>query len=216
MEALQQSFQSFLNFFGVHTKTQECVVGNRFQGGTEVTINGSKKYAYNFPMGQLTVDIVFYNPTDETFLFIVRGGEPYKNRLAITGGFVEIAQGEEIDDAATREAREECGEFFDPKNMRQVLTVGNATRDPRGYTCTTVYVCNTNSFAKAVAGDDARNLQIVTKKDLVDYLNGDVDMLSATDPKSDLSNVHSRVDGRSAFAFDHEQILRTLMEKGVF
>lgn len=77
----------------------------------------------------LTVDIIIVYPDGDVVL-IKRANEPFKGSWAIPGGFVEI--GETVEQAASREAKEETG--LDVDLIRLVGVYSDPTRDPRGHT----------------------------------------------------------------------------------
>lgn len=204
------TLDSIYSFIMGKNKNMETSV-EKFQGGVCINIQTMMKnfkgFLYKFPMAQLTVDIIFYNTKSDSFLFIIRGAEPFKNCLAITGGFVDINKGESPYNAAVREGKEETGDFFDPKNITEVCTIGNNTRDPRGYTTTVVHFCETESFQKASAGDDARSVVYVSRYNLVRFLKKEVDYIKTIDPKTNYEYNYSN------FAFDHENIIKNVLEK---
>jgi len=190
------------NFIGKGIVT----IKEKYQGGWAVNDDGKEKFMYNFPMAQLTVDILYKDKSDN-LLFIVRGGEPYKDCLALPGGFVDIKNGEEPETAALREGKEECN--LDASSLSLITSIGNLKRDPRGYTHTSLYFAEVDSFVKAEAGDDARELRLVNMYDLEKHLKSYSFKLKAVNPKTNEESIYSRDDTTrgSVFAFDHEVLL---------
>ena len=66
-------------------------------------------YTYEYPHPSVTVDLVIFTiaNNDLQVLLIRRAGEPFKNRWALPGGFIEID--ESLEKAAARELKEEAG-----------------------------------------------------------------------------------------------------------
>ncbi len=87
-------------------------------------------YTYEYPRPAVTVDLVIFTIADNDLkvLLIRRGGEPFKNRWALPGGFVEID--ESLEKAAARELKEEAG--VTNVYLEQLFTFGEPKRDPRG------------------------------------------------------------------------------------
>jgi len=154
-------------------------------------------FTYEFPRPSVTVDSVVFgvgqdaegNP-DLQVVLIERGLEPFKGRLALPGGFVEVRddgdRGESIDDAAYRELREEAG--IKPDYLEQLCTIGDPGRDPRGRIISIAYMALVRTVDHvAVAGDDAKAAAWHSVKRVL-----------AT---------------RNALAFDHDKILRLAYER---
>ncbi len=90
----------------------------------------------------LTTDIVVFSivEKDLNVLLIKRKNEPFRDKWAIPGGFVDYD--EEIYTAAERELEEETN----VKNihLEQIGTFGKVGRDPRGRTVSVVYFACVN------------------------------------------------------------------------
>jgi 8-oxo-dGTP diphosphatase len=103
----------------------------------------------------LTVDgvVLCRRPGDAPLVLLVRrGGEPFRGRHALPGGFVEY--GEDPDRAIARELAEETG--LDGLAFRQFRAFGSPGRDPRGHTVSLVYTAVLDGPPPAAtAGDDA-------------------------------------------------------------
>ncbi len=86
-------------------------------------------YTYEHPHPAVTVDIVVFTVLQRALcvLLIRRGGEPYRGRWALPGGFVDIDEG--LEQAARRELREETG--VDAATVEQLHAFGDPRRDPR-------------------------------------------------------------------------------------
>lgn len=98
-----------------------------------------------------TVDIIVIT-NDEKVLLIKRGKEPYKDCWAFPGGRIELKD-EDMLAAANRELSEETG--LVDLDLQYVKTVGNSTRDPRGFCITNVFLTKIDNIPVVKAGDDA-------------------------------------------------------------
>jgi len=113
-------------------------------------------HTYQFARPALTVDIVVFalDQDDLQVMLIQRDLEPHVGQWALPGGFVRVD--ETLDDAATRELREETGlsDIF----LEQLYTFGELNRDPRERVVTVAYYALVNLAGHAVqASSDARN-----------------------------------------------------------
>lgn len=112
-----------------------------------------KKYCYDYPMMAVTTDCIVIQNNGKTpkVLLIQRKHDPYKNKWALPGGFVEID--EDLEEGAHRELEEETG--IKGLNLAQFKTYGRPGRDPRGRTISVVYNTYLDTDVAVKAGDDA-------------------------------------------------------------
>ncbi len=94
-----------------------------------------------------TVDIVIEQ--DGGVILVERRNPP--RGWAIPGGFVD--EGETVEQAAIREAREETG--LDVELLEMLYVYSDPRRDPRHHTLSVVFVASARGMP--VAGDDARS-----------------------------------------------------------
>lgn len=97
----------------------------------------------------LTADCVVVD-RDRGVLMVRRKNPPFKDYLALPGGFVEV--GEAVEDAARRELAEETG--LEAMNLALVGVYSRPDRDPRGHVCSVVFLTN-DARGNARARDDA-------------------------------------------------------------
>lgn len=93
----------------------------------------------SFPSPLYTVDSVLftYHECKIKVLLVQRSIEPEKSKWALPGGFVDLAKDETIEAAALRKLAEKTS--VTPPYLDQLETRGNASRDPRGWSVTTIY-----------------------------------------------------------------------------
>lgn len=111
----------------------------------------------------VTVDMVILTILDGalSLLLVERGGDPFKGRLALPGGFVHVGEGgrggESLDDAAARELVEETGLSRAQVLLTQIGAFGTPGRDPRGRVITVAYTALVRPEVAAFvrAGSDA-------------------------------------------------------------
>jgi len=130
----------------------------------------------------LSVDaVVFaYEESELYILLIQRKNEPFKNKWALPGGFVEVD--ETVEEASKRELEEETGLSLD--RLEQLHTFSAVHRDPRKRVISVAhYILIKKAEQKVKAGDDAADAEWFPMHDLPEL------------------------------AFDHDQIVRTAIEK---
>lgn len=103
----------------------------------------------------VTVDIVALTVRDAALhvLLVRRLLEPFKDRLALPGGFV--LPGEGLAEAARRELAEETGVERLPGHLEQLASYGPAGRDPRGDVLTVAHLVLAPDFPVVAGGGDA-------------------------------------------------------------
>jgi len=115
-------------------------------------------YTYEYPRPCVTADsLIFRNIENKWYILLIeRRNEPYKGCWAIPGGFVD--EGEDIDDAAARELKEET--CLTGIELEQLRAFGRPDRDPRHHTVTIAYIgIDKEQKMEARANDDAANVR---------------------------------------------------------
>jgi len=111
-------------------------------------------FNYEYARPAVTVDILVFSKTNSSIqiLLIKRGHEPFKDKWALPGGFIEMD--EELITSAYRELKEETG--IKNIQLKQFKTYGKIGRDPRGRTVSIIYYGFINQEKETIlAGDDA-------------------------------------------------------------
>ncbi|KRC32958.1 NUDIX domain-containing protein [Oerskovia sp. Root22] len=102
----------------------------------------------------VTVDVVALTVRDGTLqvLLVTRLLDPFRDRLALPGGFV--LAGETLPQAAARELAEETGVAV-PGHLEQLRTYGPLDRDPRGPVLSVAHLLLAPTYGLPAAGSDA-------------------------------------------------------------
>lgn len=85
----------------------------------------------------------------DKIVLIRRKNEPYKDRLALPGGFVE--RDETVEQAVVRETKEETG--LDTEIVRLIGVYSDPGRDPRGPTVSVCYQMRVKGGSLSAASD---------------------------------------------------------------
>lgn len=113
---------------------------------------GNMEYTYKYPRPAVTADcVVIANEKTPKVLLIQRGKEPYKDRWAFPGGFMNMDETTEV--CAFRELEEETG--LKVSTVYQIGTYSKVDRDPRGRTITVAYIAIIESPLEVKGQDDA-------------------------------------------------------------
>ncbi len=110
-------------------------------------------YSYKYPRPALTVDaIVYFQNQRKTYVLLIeRGNEPFKNKWALPGGFVNMD--ELLETACIRELQEETG--LKVTQLQQFKAYDEIDRDPRGRTISVVFSAELSEKQEVKGGDDA-------------------------------------------------------------
>jgi len=108
---------------------------------------------YDIPLA--TVDLCIFSIVDQSLkvLLVNRVAYPFKDRWALPGGFVDVDRDPDLEATATRKLAEKTG--VKTPYVEQVETIGNKTRDPRGWSMTVLYFALL-AHSSAKTGDTER------------------------------------------------------------
>ena len=110
---------------------------------------------------KLTVDGAVLK--DKKILLIKRKNEPFKDKWALPGGFVEY--GERVEDAVVREVFEETG--LKTNILYLIGIYSDPSRDPRGHVVSVVYLLKIDK-GQVKSGDDASDAKFFNIDNLPD------------------------------------------------
>lgn len=140
-------------------------------------------YQYEYPHPAVTTDIVIFTIRDKQLklLQIMRGGDPYKGKWALPGGFVQLD--EDLETGARRELSEETG--ISGVYLEQLYTYGAVDRDPRERVITVAYY--------ALIPSDKIVLQAATDAEAVGWFSMNELPRLAFDHKEIVDMAHQRL-----------------------
>jgi 8-oxo-dGTP diphosphatase len=86
-----------------------------------------------------SVDTVIFTVVDADLhvLLLKRAEHPFLHEWSLVGGYVDTVNDQDLESTAKRKLEEKTG--VKTPYLEQFETIGNATRDPRGWSVTTVY-----------------------------------------------------------------------------
>lgn len=170
-EAAKKMEMSYRHAWGIIKKIEvgagkEIVVskrGGQKGGGTKLSKFGEELLEIYKKMKKEHKSDVYLNPAltvdgiiekDDKILLIKRKNDPFKDKYALPGGFVEY--NEKVESAVTREIAEETG--FETEIKELVGIYSEADRDPRGHTVSVVYSLEVIG-GSLFSGSDAKNAE---------------------------------------------------------
>ncbi|MES2676559.1 MAG: NUDIX domain-containing protein [Pseudomonadota bacterium] len=93
---------------------------------------------YDAPLVSVDVAIFTFIDGKLHILMVERGDYPHKGRWSLPGGFINQKQDKDLHATALRKLKEKTG--VKAPHLEQVTTLGNANRDPRGWSVTSLYM----------------------------------------------------------------------------
>ena len=152
----------------------------------EQFLNTYKIHDYDIPL--LSVDIAIFTVISNKLnvLTVQRAQHPRKEKWALPGGFINLDVDKTIDDAAHRKLAEKTG--VTKAHLEQVISVGNNTRDPRGWSVTIAYMALVSVDAVVLRKDDSSEEVAWTPVDQL-KINNDL----AFDHNQILDSCHKRL-----------------------
>lgn len=133
-------------------------------------------FTYKYPRAALTVDAIVFVKSETTIsvLLIERGGEPFKNKWALPGGFVDLD--ETLEKACIRELEEETG--LQVEKMQQFRAYDAIDRDPRHRTISVVYSVQLAGKMPVKGNDDAAQARWFSIDDMPELAFDHADILN--------------------------------------
>jgi len=162
-------------------------------------------FEYEYPHPAVTTDVVIFTIRDKKLklLLIMRGGEPFKGKWALPGGFVRLD--EDLEMGARRELSEETG--ISGVYLEQLYTYGAVGRDPRERVITVAYY--------ALIASEKMIIQAATDAEAVGWFSMDELPRLAFDHKEIVEQAHERLVAKldySTIAFQFMPDAFTLSE----
>ncbi len=143
---------------------------------------------YDAPL--MTVDVAIFTLHDDQLkvLLVKRDAHPCLQQWALPGGFINTS--EDVDLTATAKRKLHQKTSVDAPWLEQVITVGNAQRDPRGWSTTVLYMALLPHIEPELA--DTANSQWWT-------LDQALDLPLAFDHQQLLNHARERLKSKTAY-----------------
>jgi 8-oxo-dGTP diphosphatase len=129
------------------------------------------EYTYDYPRAAIGCSIILWRFNERLqieVLLIKRKDEPYKNHLALPGGFMNMD--ETLLQCAKREAKEEVN-LDDSVHLLEQFVMDEIDRDPRCRMLDAIHSCivpmTDEQCATLKEGDDAKDLQWINLGDVL-------------------------------------------------
>ena len=116
---------------------------------------------YDCPITSVDAALFTYHEETLKVLLVERSNHPHRGMWGLPGGFLDLKLDKNIEDTAVRKLREKTGVV--PPYLEQLQTIGNATRDKRGWSitvCYTALVAHQNCHAHINSVADAKWLSV--------------------------------------------------------
>jgi 8-oxo-dGTP diphosphatase len=115
----------------------------------------------DYPAVLVTVDAALFTFHEEQLLVLLvqRSNHPDKDKWGLPGGFIDMARDQSLEDAANRKLLEKTGVV--PPYLEQLCTIGNDSRDTRGWSVTVCYTALIAHQACAPRIDSVRDARWV-------------------------------------------------------
>lgn len=141
------------------------------------------KHQFDVPLTSVDSTLFTYQDNQLKVLLVERSSHPDKGLWGLPGGFVDLQNDKSLEQTALRKLEEKTG--IVPPYIEQLQTVGNATRDKRGWSVT---VCYTSLMA---------------------YQDCEVSIATVQDVSwVDISELDTMT-----LAFDHREIINTALQR---
>ena len=110
---------------------------------------------HDFDVPLCTVDMSIFTVINGQLqvLLVKRANFPKKGQWALPGGFIDLQRDRSIEDTAFRKLKEKTG--VESPYLEQVKTIGNPTRDPRGWSITVLYFALISSDGIELVSDSS-------------------------------------------------------------
>ncbi len=106
-------------------------------------------YKKDFKKPSVASTIALYVRKEKKFLVIKRKNEPFKEKHAFPGGYLEVDK-EDLYQTGVRELREETGVKINLTDLQLIDVRSNPLRDPRGHVIDVGFLCIKDNVGKTI------------------------------------------------------------------